>query len=238
MQHLQKVWTDVLPALTDAIPSPGEDSGHALPCGTLECLRQLVTTLGLTEVFEFGSGRSTKLFLQCGCRVTSLEDSEYWLEQTRKEIAPEHLPRLTPRAQPFERVWSGCVPMKSWQLQPDTLAALQRAQFVLIDSPAYPPFREHALVQSLTHAINALVVLDDGNIPTQRRFSERLVRKNPQWRLFFTPKDHGLCFFARQDGASAVLDERRGMLETVKGWRRYWMHARGRKSGGTKTEYR
>ena len=223
MHNLQKLWVEVLPALTNAIPSPGEESGHALPSGTLNCLRQLVATLGATEVFEFGSGRSTKLFLECGCAVTTLENSDYWLEQTRKEIAPEHLSRLNALAQPLERVWSGWVPMSGWHLQPTTVAALKCAHLVLIDSPSYPPFREHALVQSLAHATNALIVLDDGNIPTQRRFSERLAQKNPDWQLFFSPNDHGLFFFGRDGENSRALDESRGVVETVKGWRRYWM---------------
>ncbi len=36
----------------------------------------------MKTVFEFGSGRSTKAFLQAGLAVSSLEDSDYWMQKT------------------------------------------------------------------------------------------------------------------------------------------------------------
>jgi len=57
---------------------PSAPAGFALPDGTLRLLRRLIEEVGGSRVFEFGSGRSTRLFLDCGCDLTSIEDSEPW----------------------------------------------------------------------------------------------------------------------------------------------------------------
>lgn len=47
----------------------------ALPQISLEFLSKVLAELGVRRVFEFGSGRSTQVFLNAGTEVTSLEDS-------------------------------------------------------------------------------------------------------------------------------------------------------------------
>ena len=219
------LFRDLLPRLLDAMPAAGEESGYALPQGTLNCLASLVRGAEIRRVFEFGSGRSTKIFLEAGCEVTSLEDSQHWLDQTLATLAPEDRSRHAAVVQPLQTVWHRGVPMKSWTLSPEIIAALERAELVLIDSPASPPFREHALIASLTHARGATIVLDDANIPTVQRYCRRLAQNGGALKSLFTPKDHGLFFFGpREDGPH--IDFSRGPLETAKGWRRFWANRR------------
>jgi predicted O-methyltransferase YrrM len=218
-----EIFRDLLPGLLEAMPAAGEDSGYALPEATLTCLANLVRSAGIQRVFEFGSGRSTKIFLQAGCRVTSLEDSERWLHQTRQTITPEDLGRHHAVVQPLRTVWHRAAPMKSWTLSAELRRALEEAELVLIDSPASPPFREHPLILALTLARQATVVIDDANIPTVQRFCQRLARNDAALASHFTPKDHGLYFFGLRESRQRI-DFSRGVIETGKAWRRFWMN--------------
>jgi hypothetical protein len=59
-----------------------EDAIAALPDASLAFLLEVCRRVGVKTVFEFGSGRSTKAFLQAGLAVSSLEDSDYWMQKT------------------------------------------------------------------------------------------------------------------------------------------------------------
>jgi hypothetical protein len=111
-------------------------------------------------------------------------------------------------------------PVQSWVLPQAALAALREADFVLVDSPAWPPFREHALALALAHARRALIVVDDANIPTVQRFCRRLAMRNGVPH-FQTTMDHGLFFFGPVGDGAIDLD--RPLLETLKAWRRYFL---------------
>jgi hypothetical protein len=150
-----------------------------------------------------------------------VEDSQHWLDQTLTTIPSEHTAQLRTAVQPLQTVWHRGVPMQGWKSNA-LLAELREAELVLIDSPALPPFREHPLILSLNHATKAIIVIDDANIPTVKRFCERLADDRSRLLSFSTLKDHGLFFFARKD-ASGAVDDRRGLLETVKAWRRFWL---------------
>lgn len=41
---------------------------------------------GVTTVLEFGSGISTKNFVEAGYKVTSVETSQYWIDQVEAEV--------------------------------------------------------------------------------------------------------------------------------------------------------
>jgi hypothetical protein len=170
-------------------------------------------------VFEFGTGQSTRAFLDAGCDVASVEDSAEWLSETQQTLdgltgAPVeffHLPLLL--------VWHRGAPMRSWLLPARALAALRAAELVLVDSPALPPFREHALAMALAHARGALIAVDDAYIPTVARFCRRLAERNGA--PFFTADvDHGLFFAGPAE--RAPLDDARSLVETLKAWRRYF----------------
>lgn len=199
------------------------DAGYALPSASLAVMSECVTRLGVRRVFEFGTGRSTAMFLAAGCVVTAVEDSGAWLAETMDTLGPAERLRFTPFQLPLTRVWHRGAPMMSWPLPSPALAALAEAEFVLVDSPALPPFREHALALALGHARGALIAVDDANIPTVARFCRRLAERN-EAPYFQTPLDHGLFFIGPV--ARATLDDRRPMLETAKAWRRYF-HPRG-----------
>jgi len=202
-----------------AMQSDGENSGFALPGSTIELLGTLVRRYGIQRVFEFGSGRSTKEFLRLGCEVACIEDSKHWMDETLRTIPPEEMVRLHPIVRPLRTVWHRGVPMKAWgaEIAPE----LRDADLVLIDSPSYPPFREIPLLLSLAHAKNALIVVDDANIPTVRRFCERLAGDVDRVTSCSTTNDHGLFCFARIENSGEV-DRWRGVVESMKAWRRYF----------------
>ena len=75
-----------LTALERETDWPPHDAGYALPRGSLDFLRACVQTLGVRRVFEFGSGASTRMFLEKGCELTSVENDRHWLEQTLQAI--------------------------------------------------------------------------------------------------------------------------------------------------------
>lgn len=224
MNAAEKIFEKLLPDIVSEMHAEHCESGYALPDATLNALSQLVKTTKIRRVFEFGSGRSTKAFLEHGCWVTTLEDSRHWLNQTLEGISVSDQARLDAAAQPMTVVWHGGGPFRSWKLSAKTGRALRAAELVLIDSPSFPPFREHALILSLIHATNAVVVIDDANIPTIKRFCERISALNPSMSTFYTPKDHGLFFFARSN--PQPLRFRRGLIETCKTWRRFFLAER------------
>jgi hypothetical protein len=198
------------------------DGGFALPDASIRCLREVIDRLGLKNVFEFGSGRSTRAFLEAGCAVTSLEHSETWLAETARGLRPEELARWRPVCAPLRQIWHKGAPFSSWRPAPDTVGSLSAAELVLIDSPPLPPSREHALILALRHARGALIVVDDANIPTVRRYCTRLARQN-HLAMFQTRMDHGLCFIAPQFGA---LNEARGLGDFLRVWRFFLIQRR------------
>lgn len=200
-----------------------DDALFALPASALSALQAAIAqTPEIQRAFEFGSGRSTRLFLDAGLEVTSLEDSAHWLDETGQALPPELLSRWTPACQPLTRVWHRGAPFSSWELSDALREKLASADLVLIDSPVLPPMREHALLVALRHARQALIVVDDVNIPSVARYCRRLAERN---RLphHFTAMGHGLCFLG---AASGPLDETRGVLNTLRAWRLYAIRRR------------
>lgn len=100
MSSTSDIFATILPELIAAMPDDHAESGYALPDATLECLDGLVRRGGFTKIFEFGSGRSTKRFLEAGCEVTCLEDSQQWLDASLKTIAPPLLAGSIQRCSP------------------------------------------------------------------------------------------------------------------------------------------
>ena len=77
-----------------------------------------------------------------------------------------------------------------------------------------------ALTLALRHCHQALIVVDDANIPTVQRFCQRLAVQNSV-PYYQTRMDHGL-FFLCVAGLHRV-DARRPLFETLKAWRRYFL---------------
>jgi hypothetical protein len=200
----------------------GENAGYALPKATLELLAEVVRMLEISNVFEFGSGCSTKLFLELGCHVASLEDSETWLQKTLQTVDAPEQTRLSAICRPLERIFDKGAPFLSWKPDSEILAHLAEAQLVLIDSPAFPPSREHALLMTLRHAPNAIAIFDDANIPTVRRFCARIAHRRCAV-AHFTPLDHGLYFFSLAKNGGRDFLFSRSPLEFLKTWRRYFL---------------
>jgi hypothetical protein len=138
------------------------------------------------------------------------------MEQTLAAVPPEQRARLHAVCQPLGVVFSKGVPFRSWVLDEETRGRLAAAELILIDSPAYPPFREHALGLAIEHAPEALIVMDDAGIPTVRRFCNRYGGAAGAVSRY-ADFDHGLYFLLAGRGAA----RRRGMIETAKAWRRF-----------------
>lgn len=194
------------------------EAGYALPPSSLALLVECIARLQIRRVFEFGSGQSTREFLAAGCQVAAVEDDGSWLAKTTATLDAKQRERFTSFLLPLERVWLAGAPLHSWTLPETALTALREAQLVLVNSPAWPPFREHALALALQHSRNALVVVDDANIPTVQRFCRRLALQS-RIAHFHSTMDHGLFFLHAAD--AGPFGVRRPLLETLKAWRRY-----------------
>jgi hypothetical protein len=216
MHHCGVIADRIWQILDTLAPEPsGGGGGYALPDATLRLLARVIAECGVRNVFEFGSGRSTKTFLAAGCAVTALEDSRAWLVRTLGGLTPEERSRLHAVCQPLRVIFYQGAPFRSWALDGGTLARLAAADLVLIDAPAFPPFREHALSLSLEHC-GGLIVVDDAAIPTVRRFCQRLAGGMAHRECAV---DHGLFFVV----GGGKTGRRRGLVETLKAWRRFFM---------------
>ena len=194
------------------------DNPAALPDSALRFLVDLAGCLGVRHAIEFGSGRSTHALLDAGIAVTSIENSASWMRRTVHSIADRK--RHTPLILALQTVWEQGAPFLAWDIQ-----GLETAEFVLIDSPYFPPFREAVLLRVLRQMRTGVVVLDDTRIPTLARFCDRITKSNPHLLHRRSRIGHGFDIFAKL-GAMPILS-RRGLLETAKAYRRFvmgWRH--------------
>ncbi len=178
-----------------------EPRAWVLPEPSCQFVEKVAEALGpQATAFEFGSGASTIVLRHKFAAVTSIEDSAEWLDKT------EHLPGIAPkrpedktRVVPLTRCHLGVVPYHSFDLDRriELLQRLESADFILIDSPTNPATREHTLVTVLQHAKpGALIVLDDLEVRSTRRFAERLKHDNmAMFEYFEVPIDKGLAIY-------------------------------------------
>ena len=194
----------------------------ALPDASLEFLVALARQCGVASVFEFGSGRSTAALLREGFRVTSLEDSDQWMEQTRAHFSEEEKSRHVALVRPLSRRMHGLFPVRDWLVDPELARCIGEADLILVDSPYFAPFRESTLWTALVHNDHALVVLDDTRIPTLSRFCDRLAAGNPTLLHRRVKVGHTFDIFARIND-KAPLTQSHSLLDILKGWRRFFM---------------
>lgn len=209
----------VLEEIRDKTPWGVADVGYALPTGSLNFLDACIRGFGFKRIFEFGSGASTKHFLEADCEVTTIENDPHWLEQTIGQVPEALRSRLHVECQPLERIWTGGIPCRGWHLSKVMQARLAEADLVLVDSPAYPPFREAAVMQALRLSKARLLVLDDVRIPTLRRFCDRIASQSTGLEFVSIDRDHTLGAFIRHQAGTVA--NRPSVIEWLKGWRRY-----------------
>ena len=197
------------------------DAWAALPDPALDFLLALSRQLGITTVFEFGSGRSTVALLKASLVVTSLENSSYWMSQTLSQLSEEDKARHTALVRPLRFHWHHLIPMLDWTIDPELGRRLRSADLVLIDAPFYPAFRERTLCSALIHSPHAVIVLDDTRVPTLSRFCDRIATDNPTLLHARVRVGHGFDVFARS--CEPPLRLRPAPLEILKGWRRYFL---------------
>lgn len=193
----------------------------ALPACSLEFLLELCRKVGAKRIFEFGSGRSTKVFLSAGYSVFSLEDSSFWLSKTVESLSCREAKLHESAVSALETNMVGGFPVLGWRIDKKLRQELGRADLILVDSPHFTPFREATLFASLQHGPQALIVLDDTRIPTLRRFCGDIASQNPQLLHRSVAVGHGFDLFHRVK-TDLPLVRRQNLVDLVKGWRRYF----------------
>ena len=204
LADLQKIIDDEIARYQTRQAEGYEPRPWILPVPSCELLAAIAKKIGPAgSAFEFGSGASTIVLRDHFASVTTVEDSAEWLDKT------EQLPGITPkrpedktRAVPLTRCFLGVIPYHSFDLDRriELLQRLETADLVLIDAPSNPATREHALFGALQHVKpGALVLIDDLNVRSTRRFTERLARDNAAMFDFISvPIDHGLGVYQKK----------------------------------------
>lgn len=102
---------------------------------------------------------------------------------------------------PLTRCWNRLRPIESFNVaaQRESLARLQKATLILVDSPPNPAKREHALFLAMDQAPpGAVIVLDDLEVGAASRFAHRLARQNAdRFHFWFVEIDHKLGVFLK-----------------------------------------
>ena len=194
----------------------------ALPDASLDFLLEVSKRINVHEVFEFGSGRSTKTLLSAGMTVCSLEDSEYWLRKCLNEMPSELTALHQSAVEPLRTKMLGCFPVLDWRIKGSLLERLAAADLVLVDSPYYTPFRESSLWTALLHCPDAIVILDDTRIPALSTFCDRIKAKNPWIAHKRVKVGHGFDLIWCR-GKNANLSLGHSITDCFKGWRRYFL---------------
>lgn len=202
-----------------------ENSDHyenpaALPDASLDFLLKLCNELNIKNIFEFGSGRSTKAFLGKKYNVTSLEDTNYWLENTLSKLDADEKKYHTSYVLPLQTNFLGLFPVLDWNLNNDTLTKIKNADLILVDSPYYTPFRESTLWKSLKYSNNAIIILDDTRIPTLRKFCDRLASSNDSLIHSRIEVGHTFDIFFKTSIKQLKLNH--NISDIIKGWFRYF----------------
>ncbi len=204
------------PALREYHPA----NNAALPDKSLEFLRELCETFRIRRVFEFGSGRSTKLFLDLGCFVSSLENSNFWMDDTLNSVPLDLRLRHKGFVRPLVPRFLGLFPVLDWKIDRDLQKEIENADLILIDSPYYTPYRESSLWQSLILGQDTIIVVDDTSIPTVSRFCKRIADHNPTIKHLNVAIGHDFDLFLRQGNVKLTLGH--SVTDSFKGWYRFF----------------
>lgn len=173
-----------------------------LPPLSCQFLQEIAALLPpVSSAFEFGSGCSTHALRRAFASIASIEDSAEYLAQSEKiEDGVEKRAADYSDVIPLRRCWNRFRPIESFDLsKTGSLARLQEARLILVDSPPNPAKREHALYLALQEApVGAVIVLDDLEVSATSRFAYRLARQNSgAFRFWMLPIDHQLGVFLK-----------------------------------------
>lgn len=193
----------------------------ALSDDSLLFLTDMCSKLGVHYVFEFGSGRSTKALLQLGCSVTSLEDNNFWMNQTIFTLTDNEKKNHTPIVKPLTTRLLNSFLVRDWVIDDKLSQKLKEAQLILVDSPYYTPFRESTLWSSLLDSNGAIIILDDTRIPTLSKFCDRIAHANKSLLHKRVCVGHTIDLFYRTTSESLKFNQ--SVVDFIKGWRRYFI---------------
>ena len=191
----------------------------ALPNDSLVFLLDTCKILHVKRVFEFGSGRSTQALLKNGYSVTSLEDSEYWLNKTLENLSENEKAYHTTFVKPLKIRFLGLFPVMDWHIDSEIRQSINEADLILVDSPYYTPFRESTLWSSLKFANGSIIILDDMRIPTLQIFCDRIKNSNESLVYNRVSVGHGLGIFYINPGVKLILNH--SFIDIIKGWYRF-----------------
>ena len=192
----------------------------ALPDSSLNFLIELCQQLEIKNVFEFGSGRSTKALLkERNISVVSIEDTDFWLQQTIKTLSSDEEINHKSFVNPLRTRLLGAFPVLDWRVTDQLKQHLQKAELVLVDSPYYTPFRESTLWSALTVSEGAVVILDDTRIPTLSKFCDRIVTANKELIHTRVKVGHSFDIFYCQN--KSILRLNHSFYDILKGWYRF-----------------
>lgn len=199
-----------------------DENYAALPNDSLEFLLNTCKTLGIKKVFEFGSGRSTKALLENNIQVVSLENNDFWLNDTKTKLNENEKSIYYSESHPLQIKFLGLFPVLDWKMNSTLLNKLSEAELVLVDSPYYVPFRESTLWTCLNYCKNAVIILDDTRIPTLQKFCNRLAKTNPDIIHQRINVGHSFDLFFIENQKTKNLKLNHSFWDIIKGWRRYF----------------
>jgi len=195
------------------------DAPAALPDSSLEFLISICSQLDVKNIFEFGSGRSTKALLANNFKVTSLEDDVYWMNKTIETFSESEIGNHIALVKPLTTIFLGLFPVLDWKIDNEIAQKISVADLILVDSPYYTPFRESTLWSALMNSKDSIVILDDTRIPTLRRFCDRISSSNYGLLHSRIKVGHHFDIFYNKSQTKVRLNH--SFIDIIKGWSRY-----------------
>lgn len=203
--------------------SPGDDKSNpaALPDDALVFLQRFCESRAIKNVVEFGTGRSTRKFLEMGLELFSIEDSEVWLNDTISSCPAHSMQNFSSVRKPLTLNWFNGYPVRDWTLDEEMKSRVRQADLVLVDSPYIVGYRESTLTQVL-RLRPKYVIIDDARIPGIRAFCERILRQSNGLTGGYASVGHGfMVFFLAED---LVVRNFPSLYDRLKGFRRFLLN--------------
>lgn len=193
----------------------------ALSDYALDYLLEVARLFDAKKLLEFGSGRSTELFLKNGYQVISIEDSEEWQEHTLKSIGKNFIKNLQLNYMPLQTRFLGGVPFKNWSFNKALIDYVERADIILIDSPYFLGDRIYTTINALKYARPGVpIILDDARVMALDRLGTYLTGRNESICYQRLDIDHGFGFYLKTNHSR--LKYNHTPIEFARGFRRYF----------------
>lgn len=203
--------------------SPCDDKSNpaALPDDSLVFLQRFCESRTIKSVVEFGTGRSTRKFLEMGLKLFSIENSEIWLNDTVSRCPAHFMGNFSFVLKPLTLNWFNGYPIRDWTLDEEVKSRVRQADLVLVDSPYIVGYRESTLMQVL-RLKPKYVIIDDARIPGVRAFCERILSQSNGLTGGYASVGHGFMVFCIAD--DLVVRNIPSIYDRLKGFRRFLLN--------------